>query len=194
MDTKNRFLNHWVRNNILACFIGLGLLHPIIAHGFTGDHGISLTIPQLIMHTVSLFVFAAMLTYAQNKALQIKLERKTWDSLLLFLLLIPVFFWTGYYTLYIPFDILFTFLTIGVINAVTLRRYMVAPGKWPWQIMLSMFCGAVAGIGAGIGCYFWFIKDMKGLAGDFTIWTLISVPAAVVFSLVSKYFLRKQVA
>lgn len=54
---KDLFLKRWVTGTLAIYSGGLGLLHPLIAHGFTGDHDKLLTTPQFIMHSLSLFVF-----------------------------------------------------------------------------------------------------------------------------------------
>ena len=47
----------------------MGILHPLISHGFLGDHGVYLTPAQFIMHTIALLLFALLLTAAQNRSL-----------------------------------------------------------------------------------------------------------------------------
>jgi len=62
--SKNIFLKKWVAGNLAVYCGALGLFHPLIAHGFTGDHDKLLTTPQFIMHTLSLFVFVFFLCAA----------------------------------------------------------------------------------------------------------------------------------
>ena len=188
------FLKSWITGNIIVYPLSLGILHPLISHGFLGDHGVQLTIPQFIMHTIAIMLFAILLSVAQNKGLRLyNIRCKPLDGAVYMLLLITLFFWTGYYTLYIPFDILFMMLTIGAVNAFRLRPYMKHPGKWVWQSMLTYFLGAVTGIGIGLAAFFGGVKDLPGLSRDIVLWLIISAPAGLVAALVSKVFLKTQI-
>ena len=192
VNRNQTFLKTWQTNHILANVLGMGLLHTAISHTITGPHGVTLTPAEFIMHTISLFVFSFILNLLQNKALQLKFERKNFADLGYFLVFIPAAFWVGYYTLYIPFDILFMYLAIGGINAFRLKKYFANGGKWAWQIMLSLLVGAVVGIGAGFAAYYGFIKDIQGIAADFVLWLVITVPASITYAAISKVFLQQQ--
>jgi hypothetical protein len=190
---KTTFLRSWVINNSIVYPLSLGILHPIISHAFLGDHGVHLTLAQFIMHTIAIVLFSVLLTVAQNKCLRLfNIHCKQLDGVVYMSLLIPLFFWTGYYTLYIPFDILFMMLTIGAINAFRLRPYMTQPRKWIWQSMLTYLIAAVAGIGFGFAAFFGGVKDLPGLSRDMVLWLTISAPAGVVVAFVSKGFLKRQ--
>ena len=192
-STKNIFLKKWVTGN-LAVYIGaLGFLHPLIAHGFTGDHDKLLTPWQFIMHTLSLFVFVFFLVTTQNKTFQIAGERKTPAGIWPFLLFTPWVFWLGYYTLYIPFDILFMFLSIGIINAIQLKPLVKFPTKWVRQCILGYLLAAVAGIVIGLGAHLLFFKNLQGIARDFATWLSISIPASLVVSYRFRYIFKKQI-
>ncbi|QMU27670.1 hypothetical protein [Adhaeribacter radiodurans] len=175
-------------NHLVANTLGLALLHTLIAHGFGGAHGVSLTVVQLVWHTLSIVIFALLLNGLQNKALQHKFARPTFADAGYFAVLIPLFFWLGYYTLYIPFDIIFMYLTIGILNAWRLKKYFADAKKWTWQIILSLAIGAACGFGA----YFGFIKNMTGMGADILLWTFISIPAGFTYASISQLFLRKQ--
>src|SRR5689334_4991577 len=120
-STKNTLLKRWVTGNLAVYSGALGFLHPLIAHGFTGDHDKLLTTPQFVMHTLSVFIFVFFLVKTQNSAFQNVRKRPSLAGIWPFLVVTPVVFWLGYYTLFVPFDILFMFLSIGIINAIQLK-------------------------------------------------------------------------
>ena len=163
--SKNTFLKKWVTGNLAVYSGALGLFHPLIAHGFTGAHDKLLTTPQFIMHTLSLFVFVFFLVRMQNKTFQIAGRRETLAGIWPFLFITPWVFWLGYYTLFVPFDILFMFLSIGIINAIQLKPLVKFPGKWARQCILVYFLAAVAGIIIGLGAYSFTIKTCRELRG-----------------------------
>jgi hypothetical protein len=190
---RDLFLKRWV-TGALAIYPGaLGLLHPLIAHGFTGDHDKLLTIPQFIMHTLSLFVFVFLLVRTQNKTFQVVAKRKTLAGVWPFLFVAPWAFWLGYYTLSVPFDILFMFLSIGTINAMELKPLVRFPGKWVLQCILGYSLAAVAGIVIGLGAYLLYYKNMHGIARDIATWLSVSTPAALVVACFFRFVLKRQV-
>jgi len=190
---KNIFLKKWVNGNLAVYCGALGLFHPLIAHGFTGDHDKLLTTPQFIMHTLSLFVFVFFLVRTQNKTFQIAGKRKTLAGIWPFLFFTPWAFWLGYYTLFVPFDILFMFLSIGTINAIQLKPLVKFPTKWVRQCILVYFLAAVAGIVIGLGAYLLYYKNLQGIARDMATWLSISIPAALVVAYFFKSILRVQI-
>ncbi len=192
-STKNVFLKKWITSNLLVYSGALGLFHPLIAHGFTGDHDKLLTTPQFIMHTISLFVFVFSLVIMQNKTLQIVGKRKILAGVWPFLVFTPWVFWLGYYALFVPFDILFMFLSIGVINTLQLKPLVKFPTRWVWQCMLVYFLAAVAGIVIGLGAYMLYYKNLQGIARDMATWLSISIPASLVVAYSVGYILRKQI-
>ena len=179
--------------NLLVYPVALGFFHPLIAHGFTGDHDKLLTTPQFIMHTISLFVFVFSLVITQNKTLQIVDKRKILAGAWPFLFFAPWVFWLGYYTLFVPFDILFMFLSIGIINTLQLKPLVKFPTRWIWQCMLVYFLAAVAGIVIGLSAYMSYYKNLHGIARDMATWLSISIPAGLVIAYCFRYFLRKQI-
>jgi NADH:ubiquinone oxidoreductase subunit K len=192
-QSKNTFLRKWVTGNLVVYSGALGLFHPLIAHGFTGDHDKLLTTSQFIMHTVSLIVFVFLLVRTQNKTFQIVRRRDTLAGIWPFLLITPWVFWLGYYTLFVPFDILFMFLSIGIINAIQLKPLVKFPGKWISQCILVYFIAAVAGIVIGLGAYLLYYKNLPGIARDIATWLSISIPAALVVAYYFRYILATQV-
>jgi len=190
---KNTFLKKWVTGNLAVYAGALGLFHPLIAHGFTGDHDRLLTIPQFMMHTLSLFVFVFFLVKMQNKTFQMAGQRKVLAGIWPFLLVTPWVFWLGYYTLFVPFDILFMFLSIGIINAIQLKPLVKFQTKWIWQCILVYGLAAFAGIVVGLGAYVLCYKNLQGIARDLATWLSISIPAALVVAYSLKYVLRNQI-
>ena len=194
MDTrKSMFLKKWVTGNLLIYPGLLGLFHPLIAHGFTGDHDKLLTTPQFIMHTISIFIFVFFLAVMRNKTFEMVGKKKTLSDTWPFLFFTPWVFWLGYYTLFVPFDILFMFLSIGVINAIQLRPFVKSPAKWVWQCILGYLLAAVAGILIGLGAYLRYYKDFQGISRDLATWTSISIPAASVVAFYFRFILGKQI-
>lgn len=191
-SNKNIFLRKWKIGNLAVYTGALGLLHPLIAHGLTGDHDRLLTTPQFIMHTLSLFVFMFFLVGMQNKIFQTAGKRQTLAGIWPFLFITPWVFWLGYYTLFVPFDILFMFLSIGIINAIQLRPMVKSAKKWIWQCILVYFLAAVIGIVIGLGAYILYYKNLQGIARDMATWMTISIPAALVLAYLLPYVLRNQ--
>ncbi len=190
---KNIFLKKWVAGNLAVYSGALGVFHPLIAHGFTGDHDKLLTTPQFMMHTLSLFVFVFFLVRTQNKTFQMAGKRKTLAGIWPFLFFTPWVFWLGYYTLFVPFDILFMFLSIGIINAIQLKPLVKSPTRWVWQCILGYLLAAVAGIVIGLGAYLLCYKNIQGIARDLATWLSISIPAALVVAYYFRYILKVQV-
>lgn len=191
--SKNTFLKKWVTGNLAVYAGALGLFHPLIAHGFTGDHDKLLTPPQFMMHTLSLFVFVFFLVRTQNKTFQAVGSRKTLAGIWPFLFITPWVFWLGYYTLFVPFDILFMFLSIGIINAIQLKPLVKYPGKWIRQCILVYLLAAVAGIVIGLGAFLLYYKNLQGIARDIATWLSIGIPAGLVVAFSFRHILATQV-
>lgn len=191
--TKSMFLKKWVSGSLLAYPVFLGIVHPLIAHGFTGDHDKILTTPQFIMHTISIFIFVFVTAVTRNKTFEVVGKKKTLSDTWLFLFLAPWVFWLGYYTLFVPFDILFMILSIGIINAIQLRTLVKSPAKWIWQCILGYLLAALAGIVIGLGAYLRYYKDFQGISRDLATWISISVPAAIVIAYYFRYILSTQI-
>ena len=191
--TKTMFLKKWVVSSLVVYPGLLGLLHPVIAHGFTGDHDKLLTAHQFIMHTISIGIFVFFLAVSRNKTFEIIGKKKTLSDTWPFLFFTPWLFWLGYYTLFVPFDILFMFLSIGIINAIQLKPFVKSPAKWIWQCILGYLLAAFAGILIGLGAYLRYYKSLQGISKDIATWTSISVPAALVVAYYFRYILSRQV-
>ncbi len=139
--TKSVFLKKWVSANLVVYPVLLGFLHPLIAHGFTGDHDKLLTTPQFIMHTISIFIFVFFLAVSRNKTFETDGGKKrTLSDAWPFLFFTPWVFWLGYYTLFVPFDILFMFLSIGIINAVQLQDHLLSLLQNGYGNVYSVIC------------------------------------------------------
>ena len=192
-SVKKNFLKKWVTGNITVYSGALGCLHPLIAHGLTGDHDKLLTAPQFIMHTLSVFVFVLLLVRMQQRTFQMVGKQKSSAGLWPFLFFTPWVFWLGYYTLFVPFDIFFMFLSIGIINAVQLKPMVKFPAKWVWQCVIGYFLAAVAGVVVGLGAYLLYYKNLPGISRDIATWLSISIPAALVIAYYFKYILAIQV-
>lgn len=192
-SVKKMFLKKWVTGNIAVYSGALGCLHPLIAHGLTGDHDRLLTTPQFIMHTLSVFVFVFLLVRMQQRTFQMAGKQKNSAEIWPFLFFAPWVFWLGYYTLFVPFDILFMFLSIGIINAIQLKSMVRFPTKWVWQCIVGYLLAAIAGIVVGLGAYLLYYKDLPGIAKDIATWLSISTPAAVVVAYYFKYILSIQI-
>jgi hypothetical protein len=182
----------WVYANVVTNVICMGLLHAPIAHGLGGPHGKELTLLQIATHTLSLWVFLSVLLVAQNKAWKGSVNLLKPINFAALLGIVPLMFWTGYYTLYIPFDILFMYLTLGLVNGWMLKSYAAKPAVWMVQMLLSGFGAALAGIAFGLTGYTLFIKNLHGMVMDITLWTTIVLPASLAYAFVSRGFIRRQ--
>jgi hypothetical protein len=182
----------WVRNHIYANALGLAILHPFLAHYFTGPHDKALTAPQQVMHNVSLVTFIMILVVLQNRALQTRFSIGTFKGLGYFLLFVPAAFWLGYYTLYIPFDIIFMYTTIGIINAGLIGSLLPKPRQWAWKCVLSFLLAGVIGAACGIAAYFAGLKDAGGFVKDYGMWSLISITAAITYGSLTGRLLQQQ--
>lgn len=187
------FLKKWVRGNMTIYPGALGFLHPLIAHGLTGDHDQRLSPPQFIMHTLSLFAFVLVLVNVQNSIFRVADNRRRLAGIWPFLFFSPWVFWLGYYTLYVPFDILFLFLSIGIINALQLKPLVRSPRKWVVQCILVYVMAAAAGIVTGLGAYLRYYKHWQGITRDMATWLSISIPAGLVVAYGLQYILKAQV-
>jgi len=183
--------SRWVYANVLANVICMGLLHAPIAHGLGGPHGKDLTSLQVATHTLSLWFFLSVLIVAQNRAWKGSVNLLTVPNMAAFLGLVPLMFWMGYYTLYIPFDIFFMYLTIGVLNGWMLKPYAHRPALWMVQMLLTGLSAAVAGIAVGISCYALYIKNLHGMVMDIALWTTVTAPASFAYAFVGRYFIRR---
>lgn len=195
MNSRHSFNpSTWLYANVLVNVICMGLLHAPIAHGLGGPHGKELTLFQIGTHTLSLWFFLSALLVAQNKAWGRPVTLLTPLNVVALLGLVPLMFWTGYYTLYIPFDIFFMYLTIGLLNGWMLKPWAARPALWMLQMLLSGFSAAVAGIAVGLAGYALFIKNLHGMVMDITLWTTITLPASVAYAFVTRAFIRRQFA
>ena len=192
-SVRKMFFKKWVTGNIAVYSGALGCLHPLIAHGLTGDHDKLLTTPQFIMHTLSVFIFVFLLVRMQQRTFQMAGKQKTSAGFWPFLFFTPWVFWLGYYTLFVPFDIFFMFLSIGIINAVQLKPMVKFPAKWVWQCVIGYFLAAVAGTVVGLGAYLLYYKNLPGITRDMATWLSISIPAALVVAYYFKYILAIQI-
>jgi hypothetical protein len=181
----------WVYANVLTNVICMGLLHAPIAHGLGGAHGKELTLLQVATHTLSLWFFLSVLIVAQNKAWKRSVNLVTAPNLVALLGLVPLMFWAGYYTLYIPFDILFMYLTLGAVNGWTLKPYVKRPALWMVQMVLTDLSAAVAGIAAGFSCFAIYSKNIHGMPFDIALWTTITLPAGFAYAFVGRHFIRR---
>jgi hypothetical protein len=169
----------------------MGILHAPIAHGLGGPHGKGLTLFQIATHTLSLWFFLSVLLVAQNNAWKGSVKLLTPVNFAALLGLVPLMFWTGYYTLYIPFDVLFMYVTLGLVNGWMLRSEAAKPALWMAQMLLSGFCAAVAGIAFGFSGYALFIKNLHGMVMDITLWSTMTLPASLTYAFVSRVFIRR---
>ena len=193
MKTDQRFdQTKWVQYNVLTNVVCMGILHAPIAHGLGGAHGKELTSFQMATHTLSLWVFLSVLLTMQGKAWKRPINLLTPANFLMFLLFVPVMFWAGYYTLYIPFDILFMYVTIGVLNGWMLKPHAAKPTLWMGQMLLTGLSAAIAGITAGLSGYVLFIKNLHGMIMDIALWTTITLHASLAYAYVGRYFIRRQ--
>ena len=193
MNTRTAFLHAWVGNTVFAYVFGLGLVLPALAHGLTGRHGYGVSAPQVFVQSLAVCAFGLILGLAQNDALRrLSPGRSRRHGLGAFGLL-PLPYWLGYVLFYAPFDILFLFAAIGTIQAVQLRRFVQAPGRWVWQSLLVSVSSATAGIGGSVLIYAAVARRMTGVEGDHLVWLSTGLAAALVSGVLGRFFLARQV-
>lgn len=191
MDTRSRFVRAWVRNSVIAHVGGLGLLLPTLGRVLTGPHGQVPTLAQLVAHSLALSAFGVILCAAQNRAVRrLDPRRPALQGAPAFALL-PLPFWIAYHLLYVPFDLLFLFAAIGVLNAVHLRPLATNPRSWPWLSVLVSLAAATTGISAGVGVYFGLTQHMTGVVGEYVQWIAIAAPAGIVSGIVGRILIGR---
>lgn len=138
-DEWNRLWLGWMLANSAGFLIAWGVFSPL-AHGLTGDHGDDLTLWQFVAHTVGLIEVGAVIALIQKIILRRLARVGNW-SVWAMAFTMPVMFWIGYYAAGVPYDLLLSFTTIGVIGGLALRPHV----HWGNQWLLANTSGFIAG-------------------------------------------------
>lgn len=118
--------------------------HGVFSHLFTGEHGQSLTLPQLAMHIASLTGTILIIVAFQNMALKRLFGISVTRMMAYYLLLPNSMFWVGYYLIGVPADILFHFLTLGLLNGIFMTKYLSLK-RWTIFSAVSGIVGFILG-------------------------------------------------
>lgn len=167
--------------------VGLGT-HPLLAHGFTGPHGDTLTSAQWITHIVSFGVASAIIFLCQRRSAPWLFQSGAAPVLRASALATLAFL--GVWSLLgIPFDILASFLAFGLSLGLALRDRTLQ------GVLTLAATTAVAGIvtvGSGIPIAGKLMSAFGGgLAGDATLWTYIGVVGGLLSGLFGAFALRR---
>lgn len=180
--------------NAVGFIFGLGVCHPLIAHGITGEHERWLTPMQWIMHIIALFFFASFYWWITNQYI-LTSQMKALVSRKLLLLIIPqVLFWTGYIALDIPFDILFMSLSIAVINAYSLKENFKKRVLWFMTNIVFVVVGFALASFLGYALYDYMTANnfhAHDLVGDFMIWLTISTSICLLYGSFTSWYIGK---
>lgn len=164
-----------------------------MAHGFTGNHDRFLTTPQFTLHTISILIFLLAVAVMHNRIFVHAGKKNHLSEVWPVVFFAPWVFWLGYYTLFVPFNILFMFLAIGIITAVQMKPFVTSLAKWIFLCIAGYFLAATAGIVIGLGAYLKYYKDIQGVLKDLATWFCISVPAALTLAFYFRPVLKRQI-
>jgi hypothetical protein len=180
----------WFLANIVGMTVGLGT-HPLLAHGFTGGHGNSLTPAQWVTHIVSFSLASAIIFFCQRASAPelfatgaVPVLRASALATLAFL---------GVWSLAgIPFDILASFLTFGLSLGLALRNRT----KGAVLALAATTAGAgIVTVGTGLPIAGKLMAAFGGgLAGDVTLWVYIGVVGGLLSGLIGTFVVRRMVA
>ena len=141
-SSRKSFVTQWLGSHFVALYGGLGIAYPLLAHGITGPHGVSLSPAQIVAHTIGLLVVAMVTNSAQNRVLTRYFGPSLPSLNLFYLLAMPTVFWVGYYAFYIPYDILFGLYMLPVVSLWwKLRGVVTRPRRLLAMGMLIAFAG-----------------------------------------------------
>lgn len=91
-------------------------------------------------------------------------------------------FWLGYYWLYIPFDVLFMSLTLGLINGLNLSGGFKRSGAWVAVSTLSALPGFATGALGAYPLNDWLVaQSYPPLLKDFAVWLSISSNLGILY-------------
>jgi uncharacterized protein YneF (UPF0154 family) len=186
---------HVFRTWVLYQSLGLGLgwfFHSLISHLWTGDHEYVLTMPQLIMHNVSLVGCVLIMLLIQNTATQrlfrLNLLRQAW----IYVVAPTLLFWLGFYLKAVPLDVLLWFLTVGFLNGLFISRHLQKKSWIGWS-MLSAVVGFV--VGAAILIPFdAYLSSLTGLIAHVVMFTLLGLVAGIPMAISGGFFLQRIVS
>jgi len=180
----------WFVANVAGMTIGLGS-HSFLAHGFTGQHGNTMTPIQRLAHIGSFGLAAAIIFLCQRKSVPELFQAGV----------VPVFRASALATLGflgvwslagIPFDILTAFLAFGLSLGLALRNRTT-------QAVLTLAAttagAGIVTVGSGLPIAGKLMSAFGGgLAGDATLWTYIGVVGGVSSGLLGLFALRRIIA
>lgn len=174
-----------------SCGFVLGwFFHGLVSHLFTGDHEHHLSVPQLIMHNISLAGMAMIVLLFHDKA-----TRQLWNFSLLkywpYYLIVPLSaFWLGYYGIGMPIDIVLAFLSFALLNGFFFKNQLQAK-RWVLQSVLSAVFGLVVGTLIVMFAEPAIITGLTGIARHSVVFLLEGSAIGIPMALAGGFMLRK---
>ncbi len=169
------------------------LFHGVVSHLFTGEHEFHLSVPQLIMHNVSLIGMAMIVLYFQDRA-----TRQLWGLGLmkywLLYLVVPIgVFWLGYYCIGMPMDLVLAFLGFATLNGILMKKQLRA--KW-WVLLsiLSAITGLVVGTVIVTPLEPILIEGLTGAVKHIVVFALEGSAIGIPMAIAGGLMLRRAVA
>lgn len=188
MNNKNVF-KVWALYQSLGFVLGW-LFHSVVSHLFTGEHDFQLSIPQLIMHNVSMIGMTVILLVCQNRANSILFGISIMKHWIAYIIIPVALFWAGYYGVGAPVDIVFLFITISVVNGILLTRYLQLK-RWTLYSILSSIIGIVIGTCIATPLEPVLLAGLTGLQKHIVVFTIEGSAVGIPMAIAGGLFLQK---
>jgi hypothetical protein len=181
----------WILKNFTGFAIAYSL-YSLIGHGFTGSHGGELTPSQIVSHTIALCVVGLIIGYFQYNYL-----KKFYQIKALKIITVPIFFilsfWTGWFTLGPPMDIILGFPVLGCVLWVFNPRINKLDLKFKILAFSSFLIAAISSLAIGV-----FIASLIGIIGEeqnliehLIGWLMIGILASIIGGYLSSIPIKK---
>jgi len=170
-------------------FIFGWFFHSVISHLWTGDHLMTLTPAQLLMHNVSLAGCVLITLFFQHRATTRLFNLNLLRYGYLYLFGPTALFWIGFYLVGVPADILLWFLAVGLLNGLLISKALKIRGWLLWSF-LSGFVGFLVG---ALVLYPLdpYLSSLRGLIAHVIMFTLLGIVAGIPAALFSGAMLRR---
>ncbi len=189
---QNNIFRSFAVNQALGFSAGW-LFHGVLSHAFTGEHGLSLTIPQLAMHNVSLTGMILILVAFQSRATKQLFGFNLMKYWPIYTLLHLGCFWAGYYLLGAPMDIVLSFIVISVLNGLYITK-AIGLRRWTLYSILSSIVGLVVGTAIIMMVEPVVLRHFTGLARHTIVFLLEGSAVGIPMAIFGGAMLRRVVA
>jgi len=187
-----KILTVWTLNLSLGLVLGW-FFHIVISHAWTSEHDYTLTMPQFIMHNISLIGCALINLLFMDRATKYLFGKglvQYWP----FYLIVPTFlFWLGFFLKAVPLDALLWFLSVGLFNGLFIKRELsLSSNNWVWWSTLSGLVGFVVGavILFPLDDY---LTSLQGLTAHIVLFTSLGIAAGIPMAFFGGWMLRRSV-